>query len=270
MKSVAAVQFDGLLAPDEPPAADVHREHGTAPVLFVADHASKRIPRALANLGLTQEQLDTHIGWDIGTDIVAQELSRLFDARLVMANYSRLVVDLNRSLTDLTVMAEVSDGIPVPGNGDLSEEARQERVHALYVPYRQIIDAQLQALRDRGIIPALIAIHSFTPVMAGRRRPWQIGVLWDKDPRIPLPFMEALRDHPADLTVGDNEPYSGRHPADYTIDHHAEAAGLPHVSIEIRQDLTATPQQARHWAHVLYQCLQPILAADDLYTLWQG
>jgi len=81
----------------------------------------------------------------------------------------------------------------------------------------------------------VLAIHSFTPVLNGVSRPWHIGILWDKDPRVPDALIGPLRE--AGYHVGDNEPYSGRAPQDFTIDHHAEAAGLPHVGIEIRQDL---------------------------------
>jgi predicted N-formylglutamate amidohydrolase len=269
MDAKVAINEATVLASDEPPSCTVHNPHGVSPVLLVADHASNRVPRSLNQLGLDQKLLDQHVGWDIGTDIVALEMSSLFDATLVKANYSRLVIDLNRSLDDVTVMTEVSDEVSVPGNLDLDPAQRAARVHELYLPYRQSIEARLHVIRNRGVIPALIAIHSFTPQMNGDQRPWHVGVLWDKDPRIPIPLMQALEDHPARLVVGDNQPYSGKHPADYTIDHHAEAAGLPHVSIEIRQDLIDSPDRARLWARILCDCLRPILADPELYRIWQ-
>ena len=131
------------------------------------------------------------------------------------------------------------------------------------------IDQVLHRFREQDITPAFISIHSFTPEMAGKERPWHIGLLWDKDPRIPLPLMDILRAHPDGFNVGDNEPYSGKHPADYTIDHHAEAAGLPHVSIEIRQDLVNTEEGAERWATVLDEALRPILANPGLYQVWE-
>ena len=106
--------------------------------------------------------------------------------------------------------------------------------------------------------------------MAGFERPWHVGVLWDKDPRIPLPLMENLRAHPERFNIGDNEPYSGKHPADYTIDHHAEASGIPHVSIEIRQDLVNTEEGAERWATILDDALRDILADPELYQVWQS
>jgi predicted N-formylglutamate amidohydrolase len=118
-------------------------------------------------------------------------------------------------------------------------------------------------------VPALVAIHSFTPVYGAQARPWNVGILWDKDPRIPLPLLERLRREPR-LVVGDNEPYSGRHPADYTIDRHAESAGLPHVCVEVRQDELLTPAGVARWAEILGRALADILADETLYTVWES
>ena len=121
-------------------------------------------------------------------------------------------------------------------------------------------------MRSRGIVPALIAIHSCTPVFDRVVRPWHIGVLWDKDPRIAQPLLQRLSTVDG-VCVGDNEPYSGRHPHDYTMDHHGEAARIPHVSIEIRQDLIDAAAGVEQWAGVLGDALETILADDGLYTL---
>jgi predicted N-formylglutamate amidohydrolase len=113
-------------------------------------------------------------------------------------------------------------------------------------------------------VPVLLSIHSFTPKLYGVRRPWHVGLLWDKDPRLALPMLAALRRH-RELLVGDNEPYSGRHPADFTIDHHAEPAGLAHVGIEIRQDLINDVSGQRRWAELLGEALESVLADPELF-----
>ncbi len=260
-----------LISPDEPEPVSILNENGTAKVLLVGDHVSNRIPRALDALGLDDEVLGRHVASDIGTRKLITHLSRHLDAPAVLAGYSRLVVDLNRSLEDSTLIPEVSDDTPIPGNQGLTREERALRIHCFYRPYRATIDGMLARFRTRGIVPAFISIHSFTPQLADRQhRPWQIGLMWDKDPRIPLPMLEKLRAHPQNINVGDNEPYSGRHAADYTIDHHAEAAGLPHVSIETRQDLVDTEEGAEHWATILDDGLRDILADPGLYRLWDN
>lgn len=259
-----------LVGADEPPPVELLNPDGSACVLLVCDHASNRIPRALDHLGLDGRQLERHVAYDIGARRLTEHLSRHLDAPAVLASYSRLVIDLNRHLDDTTAIPVESDGIRVPGNHGLSREDAALRVRCFYTPYRQAIDGCLNGLRARGAVPALIAIHSFTPALAGVARPWEIGLMWDKDPRIPLPLMERLRAHPFGVRVGDNEPYSGRHAADYTIDHHAEAAGLPHVSIEVRQDLVDTPEGAERWATMLHEALREVLADPGLYRVWEA
>jgi predicted N-formylglutamate amidohydrolase len=259
-----------LIGADEPPPVTILNEQGRANVLLVGDHVSNLIPRVLNRLGLEERVLEQHVAYDIGSRKLLTHLSQHLDAPAVMAGYSRLVVDLNRSLEDDSAIPEQSDNIPIPGNQSLSGKDRALRVHSFYTPYRVAIDRTLHRFRERDIVPALISIHSFTPAMAGFQRPWHIGLMWDKDPRIPVPLLKNLRAHPQGINVGDNQPYSGKHPADYTIDHHAESAGLPHVSIETRQDLVDTEEGAERWATILHEALRDILADPALYRLWDN
>lgn len=258
----------GLLSPDEPTAFELINDGGSARVLLVCDHASRRIPRRLDNLGLDELALRRHIACDIGAVDVARRLSALLDAPAILASYSRLVVDCNRHLSDPTSILAVSDGEFVPGNHDLSKRDKELRAEAIFHPYHDGIQQRLERFLEQGTVPALIAVHSFTPIFNRMSRPWQIGILWDADPRIPVPLMEKLRRIPG-VVVGDNEPYSGKAPADYTIDHHAEPAGMPHVSIEVRQDLISAPRGADRWSAILGGVLAEILADDDLYTYYQ-
>ena len=261
--------MESLIGPGDPPPYEIINAEGKARVLLVADHASNTIPVALNNLGLGPESLEQHIAYDIGSRKLIHHLSEHLDAPAVLAGYSRLVVDMNRGLEDPTSMPEISDGTKVPGNMNLSEEDKRLRAREFHTPYHKAVDKMLRRFREQGLAPAFIAIHSFTPEMAGFSRPWHAGILWDKDPRIPVPLMQKLRAHHDGFNIGDNEPYSGKHPADYTIDHHAEAAGIPHVSIEIRQDLVDTEAGAERWATILHDALREILEDPELYQVWQ-
>lgn len=254
-----------LLGPDDPPAVTELNPDGAAPALLVCDHASNSVPRRLANLGLPESELARHIGWDIGAADVTRELARLLDAPAVLSGYSRLVVDVNRLLDHPTLIPPVSDNTVVPGNTNLSEHDRQQRLAALFQPYHDRIAVRLATCRARGVVPAIISVHSFTPrlLSEGFDRPWHIGILWNRDPRIAVPLMAALRAE-GDLVVGDNEPYTARGAMGYTINTHAEPAGLPSVMLEIRQDLIDTEAKAAAWAGRLARLFQPILAGPEL------
>lgn len=242
---------------------------GERPVLICCDHSSRAIPRRLGTLGLPKGALSRHIAWDIGAAELARQLADRLGTQAVLAGYSRLVIDCNRQLDDPTSIAELSDGDAVPGNTGLTREQRTERARSCFWPYQQAVAGALAELQSRGAaseqVPALIAVHSFTPLMqGGTPRPWHCGVLWNVDPRIAMPLIHALRLE-SGLVVGDNEPYSGRHPAGYTIDMQAESRGWPSVSLEIRQDLIGHPEGAARWADRLSAVLAPILSNPLLF-----
>lgn len=224
-----------LLAPDEPGPYRVLNPLSDKPVILVCDHASCRFPKALGDMGLDPFARRCHLAIDIGAGPLTERLAEALGVTAVIQNYSRLVVDCNRQLMDPGAFLEYGDGILVPGNRNLHQADKDLRATALYWPYHVAIEDQVERLEKIGPPPAFVSIHSFTPVLNGESREWQMGVLWDKDEKTRSIFLEGLR--AAGYQVGDNEPYSGKAPQDFTIDHHAEETGLPHVGIEIRQDL---------------------------------
>lgn len=256
-----------LLCSDDPTPFDVLNDDGKGHALFVCDHASHAIPQSLGTLGLPEAERKRHIGWDIGARKVTEILSERFDCPAVLGGFSRLVIDCNRQLWDPTGMPEVADKTVVPGNQNVSPSEHMKRIKEIFLPYHWAIEERIARFHAHKIAPAILAIHSFTPVFQGFERPWEIGVLWDEDARIPRSLLENLRTQNPDLTIGDNEPYSGRHMADYTIDHHAEAANLPCVSIEIRQDLIDTDAGCEKWAKILGDAFDGILADPNLYKI---
>jgi predicted N-formylglutamate amidohydrolase len=253
-----------LLSPSDPPAYRTANEGGTSPLLLLCDHAANAVPEALGSLGLCDADLGRHIAWDLGAEALTRQLAERLGATAVLSSFSRLVIDCNRALGDRTCMAEQSDGTLVPGNKGLDATQRSERAEALYWPYHRYVATVLDAFAARGVTPAVISVHSFTPHMNGVARPWQIGVLWDRDARISRPLLETLsRDQ--SITVGDNEPYSLRGPVDFTLPHHAVARGLPHVLIESRQDELDEPEGVARVAGLLHGALAPILSDPSLF-----
>jgi len=257
---------NGLLEPDDPPPVRRVNPAGRAPVLLVCDHAGRAVPRALAGLGLAPAQLAQHIGWDIGAAAVTEHLAMALDAPALLGGYSRLVVDCNRAPNDPSLIPAVSDGVEIPGNRDLGDAARTARLTTIHHPYHAAIAAWLDERARHGSVPAIVSIHSFTPRMNGVDRPWQIGILWDKDPRIALPLLAGLA-RTSGLEIGDNQPYSARSPQGYSMARHAVERGLPHVLVELRQDEIATAEGAARYAGLLAEALAPILADRQLYRI---
>ena len=243
----------GLFGPADPPPCTVANGDGRGRALFVCDHASNRIPEALGALGLAEDRLQEHIAWDIGAAAVADILSGRFDAPLVKSGYSRLVIDCNRDPSDATSIPEESDGVPIPGNRRLDGAAAAARAARILTPYHTRIERLLDGERDPPF-GAFVSIHSFTPVFDGRARPWQVSALWNRDGRLALPFMAALAAR-GDVTVGDNQPYSARNNFGYTVHRHGELRDLPHLLVEIRQDLIAGADGVIRWAGIVGDAL---------------
>lgn len=235
MSDGANITAPPLLTASEPSPFYVINPLAESPVLLVCDHASCRFPQALGDMGLDPFARRCHLATDIGAGKLTESLAKSLGVTAVVAQYSRLVIDCNRQLMDPGAFLEYGDGILVPGNRNLSPQQKDARANAIYWPYHSAIDEQVKRLRATGMMPVFISIHSFTPVLNGISRDVQTGVLWDKDEQVAAVFLEGFR--AAGLLTGDNEPYSGKAPQDFTIDHHAEEIGLPHVGIEVRQDM---------------------------------
>ena len=246
-----------LLAEDEPDAVTVHRPAGRSPFFLTCDHAANRIPRALGSLGLDRRELERHIAWDIGAEGVSQHLSAALDATLVVQNYSRLVIDCNRPHGHDGLIPSHSEDTTIPGNHDVDDVERRRRREEIFEPYHAAITDLLD--RRAARTTAYIAVHSFTPVYLERERPWHIGILYGSDPRMAAPVLGHLRGG-SGITVGDNEPYR-IDDKDFGIPEHGERRGIPHVLVEIRQDLIANADGQREWAARLLGPLQDALAS---------
>jgi predicted N-formylglutamate amidohydrolase len=244
-----------LLAADEPPPFIEVGRQGQSYFVIVVDHASRRIPRRLNDLGLPASELQRHIAWDIGAFGVARQVAAALDAPLVAQNYSRLVIDCNRDPTVATSIPRVSELIEIPGNIDLTADEAAARRAEIFDPYhnrvRALLDERLAAAR-----PAiLVAQHTMTDVYKGVRREMHAAVLYNRDRRFAGIVLDMLR-RETDLLIADNEPYFVSDETDYTIPRHGEARGLPHVEIEIRQDLVSDDAGQAAWARRITRALQ--------------
>ena len=255
---------DPLLGPDDPPAYEIINPRGSSKVVFLCDHASNRVPSGLDNLGLADDQLQQHIAWDIGAADVTRLLAAHFDAPAILAGYSRLVIDCNRQLDDLESIMTQSDGCAIPGNQNLSDADAALRTEACFWPYHEASQAVIEGIEARGVVPAIVMMHSFTPTMGHAPRPWHIGVLWDRDDCIAGPLLHHLHER-GDLCVGDNEPYTAASPHGYSMPVHAARHGRANVQIELRQDLVADKDGVAMWAHIMIDAFAPIIADPDLY-----
>lgn len=248
-----------LLGADEPPAFAAERLDGASRFVLICDHASRRLPAVLGDLGVGAADLQRHIAWDIGALGLARELSRRLDAPLIAQNWSRLVIDCNRPPGVPSSIAIRSEDVDVPGNRDLSAQDVERRVQEIFAPYHARIAAELDLRAAGGRPTVLVSVHSFTPVYAGFVRPWHVGLLYGRDARVAAALLATMR---ADgrWVVGDNEPYAVSDATDYAIPVHGERRGLPHLGLEVRQDLIAATDGHAEWGERIAGWLEPLPA----------
>lgn len=225
------------------------------PWLITCDHATNRVPDWLGgSLGIDAADMERHIAYDIGARGLAIALGALLDSPVICSDFSRLVIDPNRGEDDPTLLMRLYDGTIIPANRHADAAELERRMNRLYRPYHE-------AIADLAGDRAILAIHSFTPCLRGRApRPWHVGVLHSHlDSRLSRAILTELA-READLSVGDNEPYSGHLPGD-AIDRHALRMGRHNSLIELRQDLIADAAAQQLWAARLAPLLTRALAA---------
>lgn len=245
-----------------PQPFDIYSGVTESPVLLVCDHASSRIPNDLNDLGLTVSQRDSHIAADRGALPLSLALREKLLCTVFASTCSRLVIDMNRPPDHSEAIIEKSEATVIPGNIGISVAERERRIATLFNPYHEALDQKILSICERHAICFLVSIHSFTPVYLGVSRPWEIGILWNKDDRLAKPLLNDLRQ--SGYSVGDNQPYSGRDPAGYTIRTHAEHKGLPHVLIEVRDDILRDAISFEHISRFLGSHFQ------NLVKNWAG
>ena len=233
----------------------------TKGLVILCDHASNNVPKEYDSLGLTTKELSRHIGYDIGVAEVTRALARNLSVPAILTNYSRLLIDPNRGEDDLTLVMQISDGIVIPKNINVSPDEVAKRIRKYYRPYHDAISSAIEQFRNLAISPVLFSIHSFTPIWRGQERPWHAGVLWDNDPRFAIPLLDNLSKE-GNLIVGDNEPYSGALKHD-TMYKHGTENGLAHALLEIRQDLISEQSGVNIWVDRLVAILTKILSNSN-------
>lgn len=254
--------FASVLSPCDPRPVEAVNIGGPADFVLVCEHAGTAVPQRLEGLGLPAAEMLKHIAYDVGAEAVARRISSQLDAPLFLQRYSRLVVDCNRPFDTPACIPEVSDGTVVPGNLRLSEYQRRERYTQIHEPFHREVALLLDRRAVAGAPAILVAVHSFTPCLkGGGERPWQLGVLSNRDRSFAERFLAAFqRRNPAAISAH-NEPYVVDDEGDYTIPIHGEARGLPHLLLEVRNDLIGDPEGQRTWAALIAEAL--IEARED-------
>ncbi len=236
----------------------VFNEGGSSDWLLVCEHAGNQVPAQLQDLGLPRDYFDEHIGYDIGAHAITLVLAEKLDATAVVCNYSRLVIDCNRPLTDNACIPQISDGIPISGNTNINTDERLLRINGIYQPFHTCVFQVLANKLAKNPKTKFANIHSFTPMLAeeGKKRPWDIGFVY----RNPKPSQQIIHNLRQQTThcIGDNQPYDGFIYKGYTMSAHCETQDIPGFLVEFRQDLINHPAGTDYWSDILINAIADI------------
>lgn len=246
--------------PSAPFRATIDAGDPASGIVVVCEHASHAIPPAWGNLGLSDAARVAHIAWDPGALALARGLASRLGAWLVHAPFSRLVYDLNRAPDHPGAMPARSEVYDIPGNAAITAADRAARTQGIYLPFHADLHGVIAARLASGIRPAIITIHSFTPVFNGAQRAVEFGVIHDADPEL----AQAIVAHASgsDLNVALNQPYSAADGVTHTLRLQATPYGLRNAMLEVRNDLIASPAAVEAMADRLAPILTRALAAN--------
>lgn len=248
-------QMSTILSKGDPPPVEMVNRSGSSEFVLTCEHAGRAIPADLGDLGLGPADMGRHIAWDLGAEGLSRELAALLDAPLILQRYSRLVVDCNRPFDAADCFPEVSDGTVIAANRSLSSADRMRRFAEIHAPFHGAIAALLDERANARQPTVLVSVHSFTPVLAGTRRPWLLGALSNRDPSFAAVFLREFRLRNGGIAAAFNEPYTVDDASDYTIPVHGEGRGLQHVLLEVRNDQISDCAGQAIWAKRLMEAL---------------
>ncbi len=217
-------------------------------ILFIADHASNYIPSSLRNLGLKKNQTNSHIAFDVGVKELCINLSNLFSSNYIIGEHSRLIIDLNRDISDPTLIPEIVDRKIIKRNLSLSDYDKRKRISEIYNKYHHKIKTAI----IHNNIMVLISLHSFNPIFKKQKRNIHFGILSNRDRRLSNLVIREMKRRK--LKVGDNEPYEGNLIGD-TLYKHGLKNNLHHTLIEVRNDLLSSSTKIHRVSALLKQVI---------------
>ena len=174
--------------------------------LISCEHGGNLVPPAYRELfSGSRELLDSHRGYDIGILPLARRFAQRLQAPLVVSQITRLLVDLNRSEGHPRLFSALTRQLPAP--------ERQQLLYDYYDPYRQQVRRKIQKLIRSEDAVIHLSVHSFTPVLEGKSRTTEIGLLYDPARPAEVEFcslwQDSLQVTLPEMRIRRNYPYRG-------------------------------------------------------------
>ena len=221
-------------------------------LIFICDHASNFIPSNYNNLGLEEKHLKSHIAFDLGAKKFCQILSEELKQTSFYSNFSRLLIDPNRSEYSKQLIISKSAEIEIPGNQFIDNSEKEKRLKLFHRKYHLGLSNLITKKKKEFDKVYLISIHSFTKKFIDKKRGIEIGLLWNKNMNLLVPIQKSLTN--LNFHFGRNFPYSGFH-YNYTLDRHTQAGLIDNICLEFRNDLICNEKRIKKYINVFEKIL---------------
>jgi len=203
-------------------------------ILISCEHASNDIPKRYGLLGLEKKEfLKVSHNHDIGAKDIARIISDSLNARCLLANYCRLIIDLNRDLKNPTLIIKDSFGIKIPFNQNISSKEKSLRIDNYYIPYHRSLKQGVDDIKkqEKGYY---ISIHSFNHWINDKERKIDIGILYafKKDEKF-AKYIKKELEATTDFNIKFNEPYSAMKGSAFCTNKYGKNNNIKAIEFEI-------------------------------------
>lgn len=211
-------------------------------LVITCEHGGNDIPAPYRGLFEGQNALlDTHRGYDLGALAMARQMARRFNAPLFAATRSRMLVDLNRSIGHPKIFSGITRA--------LEAKDKENILKRYYAPHRDKIQRAIGGALAGGHAVLHIAVHSFTPVLEGRIRNMDVGLLYDprrKNERLFCrQWNQQIQMRYPKYHVRSNAPYKGI--SDGLATHFRRLFSADYVGIELELNQSHFLQGKTQW-----------------------
>jgi len=228
-------------------------------VLVTCEHAGARVPARYRRLFEGKKRLLLcHRGWDRGSLALARALAGGLGAPLIAHGITRLLVDPNRSPHNPRRFSEVTAGL-----APRERAALERRYHE---PHRARVREAVRRGMASGRSALHVSVHTFAPVLKGRTRRADLGLLYDParkaEALLCRRWREALKALAPGLRVRMNYPYRGTSDGLTTSLRKVFPQGYLGIEIEVNQKFTHRGRMDEIGAALLEGLIRAIRAEE--------
>ncbi|RMX17917.1 N-formylglutamate amidohydrolase [Legionella jordanis] len=225
------------------------------PVLVLScEHAVNSIPEQYAPYFYGYEKLLlSHRAIDFGALDIAKYLSEQFNAILIQAKSTRLLIDCNRSLNNSSCFSEITRSLP--------NEIKQEIIAEFYLPFRKRVEDTVTHYLASGRQVLHCSVHSFTPIFNGLVRNADLAFLYDprrsNERLLAKGWQSNIKYKAPELKVRLNYPYRGISDG-FTTHLRKQFSNEQYLGIEIEsnQAMTGMHESLAYLCKILAETLQ--------------